>query len=154
LALLQNGLHDPDLSMGDDERQVDTFNENDNRLFQVMKDAPSAEGISTDERTPGLLAATLASENPKWNMRLPSFPYPGLTKKAPSRVMTTMLQSTRNSPGRIIFPSSLTSFIAGNKDQVLQDPHAVVLSEELAMRLFNTTQNLVGRIVEWNQKRL
>jgi ABC-type antimicrobial peptide transport system permease subunit len=39
--------------------------------------------------------------------------------------------------------------VQGNEDQVLRDPNGVVLSEAMAMRLFNTTQHVVGKTIEW-----
>src|SRR5882757_8849057 len=48
-----------------DEWQIDKFNEKDSRLFQVLKNYQSPTGITTDERTPGLLATTLAKEMPE-----------------------------------------------------------------------------------------
>jgi len=39
--------------------------------------------------------------------------------------------------------------LQGNKDQVLADKNAVVISKHLARQLFNTTDNAVGKMLEW-----
>src|ERR1700740_3320510 len=49
-----------------DELNVDKFNEHDNRLYQVMKTAPSADGnIFTFPSTPGLLAKKMSEQLPE-----------------------------------------------------------------------------------------
>src|SRR5688572_23677411 len=48
-----------------DELNVDKFHEKDSQLFQVMKNAPSSEGISTREQTPGRLGEAMAREMPE-----------------------------------------------------------------------------------------
>ncbi|HEY8970177.1 MAG TPA: ABC transporter permease [Puia sp.] len=58
----------------DDEWHVDRFHEKDSRLFQVLKNAASPTGITTDERTPGLLAATLVKEIPEVEYAVPVVP--------------------------------------------------------------------------------
>ncbi len=45
----------------EDELSVDKFNEKDNRIFEVMKAAPNADGtITVINSTPGLLAQEMA----------------------------------------------------------------------------------------------
>src|SRR6187402_1941428 len=48
-----------------DELQVDTFFENNERIFQVLQNSTSEGGIQTAEATPGLLAKALATELPE-----------------------------------------------------------------------------------------
>ena len=48
-----------------DERSVDQFNENDGRLFQVMANWQTPQGVQTGENTPGLLARTLTADMPE-----------------------------------------------------------------------------------------
>ena len=48
-----------------DEWQVDRFNANDDRLFQVMQNAPDQSGVVTVESTQGLLAASLKKDLPE-----------------------------------------------------------------------------------------
>jgi len=42
--------------------------------------------------------------------------------------------------------------IQGNKDQVLADKNGVVISESLAKKIFNTTDNVIGKTFAWNQR--
>jgi len=41
--------------------------------------------------------------------------------------------------------------LQGNKNKVLTGKYNVLLSDDLAMRLFHTTENLIGKTVEWNR---
>lgn len=43
-------------------------------------------------------------------------------------------------------------FIEGDKNQLFADPNNLAISEELAMKLFGTSQGIVGNTIEWNQK--
>ncbi|MEJ2196183.1 MAG: ABC transporter permease, partial [Ignavibacteriaceae bacterium] len=48
-----------------DELNVDKFNKNDNRLYQVMENAHLTDRIITQPYTPDLLAETMAEEIPE-----------------------------------------------------------------------------------------
>lgn len=39
--------------------------------------------------------------------------------------------------------------LQGNRDRVLADKKSIVLSRELALKLFHTTENVIGKTVEW-----
>lgn len=54
-----------------DERSVDQFNANDSRLFQVMANWETPQGVQTVENTPGLLAQTLRTEMPEVEYAVP-----------------------------------------------------------------------------------
>jgi hypothetical protein len=42
--------------------------------------------------------------------------------------------------------------LQGNKAVVLSNKNGIVLSREIALKLFRTTENLVGRTVQWHRK--
>ena len=48
-----------------DERSVDKFHANDDRLFQLLEQGENSEGVWVGEHTSGLLAETLAEEIPE-----------------------------------------------------------------------------------------
>ena len=133
-----------------DEAHIDTFN--DKPVFQILKNAPSPTGITTDERTPGLLAATLAKEMPDIAYASSVIPVSWFDKQG------LLINGDRRVAAKAEFASAdyfhIFSYrlIAGHADDVLQDKQSIVISDELAMKLFHTTENLVGATVEWNQK--
>ena len=42
--------------------------------------------------------------------------------------------------------------IEGDKATILQDKRSVVLTKGLAIKLFNTTKNVVGQTIEWERR--
>jgi hypothetical protein len=132
-----------------DELHVDRFHANDSQLYQVMENNPNLDGIRTQDRTPDLLAETMAAE-------LPEVAYAAAV--LPSSAMPSLLTVSANSvnikaagqfAGKDFFNIFSYPLLEGNKDNVLADKNGVVLSEELAMKLFHTTQNVVGRTMQW-----
>ncbi len=131
-----------------DEFNVDKFFENDSQLYQVMQNQHNTECIVTTNETPGLLARSLAEEmpeieyaacgtDPSWGGNC-SLSVKGKSSKARGAFVS---QDYFN-----VFPFD---FIQGDKNQVLSDKNSIVISQSLAIKLFNTTENVVGKIVKW-----
>lgn len=132
-----------------DELSVDTFHSQNSQLYQVMENNPNADGIRTQDRTPDLLAETMAAE-------LPEVAY--ATAVVPASVMPSLLTLSANNinvkaagqfAGKDFFNIFSFPLLEGTKDNVLADKNGIVLSDELAMKLFHTTENVVGRTMEW-----
>ena len=135
-----------------DEWHIDKFNEKDSRLFQVLKNSQSPTGITTDERTPGLLATTLAKEMPEVEYATSVIPVSWFDKKGILIYGDRHINANEEFAGQDYFSMFSYRLIEGHKDQVLQDKADIVISKELALKLFNTTENVVGKNVEWNKK--
>lgn len=131
-----------------DELSVDTFNVNDERLFQVMNNTIAPDGIETIDRTPGPLAQSLAED-------VREIETVAVTTGG-SRTVGVVTVGDRHlkATGLYVTPNFLNVFsynlIHGHKDKVLTEKYAVVLSERLALKLFNTTENIVGKTIEWD----
>ncbi len=41
-------------------------------------------------------------------------------------------------------------FTEGDKNKLSTDKHFIAISDELAMKLFHTTKQIVGRSIEWD----
>ena len=135
-----------------DELQVDKFNEKDSQLFQVMKNTETSNGIETSERTPGLLAQALAKELPEVEYAASVIPVSWFDKKGIIIDRDRQLMASNQFVGKDYFKIFTYRFIDGDKNQALPDNSSIVISRDLAMKLFNTTDNVVGKSVEWNQK--
>ena len=135
-----------------DERRMDKFNTGDDRLYQVMKNSPSDQGVYTSEQTPGLLAATLASDLPEVAYSAAAIPVSWSDKQG------VLSQGDQHLPAYAQFASKdwfhIFSYplLEGNADGVLADKNDIVLSKAMALRLFHTADDVVGRTVSWNQK--
>jgi predicted permease len=135
-----------------DEAHIDTFNQNNDRLVQILKNAPTPTGISTDERTPGLLSATLAKEIPEVAYATSVIPVSWFDKQGLLICDGHHVTAKATFAGADYFKVFSYRLISGHAEDVLQDKRSIVISGELAMKLFNTTEDLVGKDVEWNQK--
>ncbi|SEW49828.1 ABC transporter permease [Chitinophaga arvensicola] len=137
-----------------DELKVDKYNEKDRQLYQVMANIKTDNDIKTISNTPGLLAKALNEEIPGIEYAvsvLPAswFPFKGVVSNG-----ETQVKAGGQYVGQSYFDVFTTPLIEGNKNQVLSDKSSVVISEELARRLFNTTQHVVGKTIKWNQQEM
>lgn len=128
-----------------DELQVDKFHEKDARLFQVMERQQRANDIEVTEATPGLLSEALAEEMPEVEYATAS----SGTNEFTLSVEERMMKATGQYVGKDFFNVFSYDLHQGDANQVLSDKNAVVISEELAMRLFNTTENVLGKAISF-----
>src|SRR5688572_20297338 len=135
-----------------DEKAVDKFHEKDNRLFRVMQNNVEPGGIQTSEGAPGPLAKALVEEMPDVEdavtvrLSVPGGATDGILSFGKSYSKARENYVTPN-----FFNLFSYELIVGNKDQVLKYKYAVVLSDELALKLFNSTENLIGKSVQWDR---
>jgi len=128
------------------EWRVDRFHVNDKRLYQVMLQLKLPDGIHTQENTPLALGRALGSEIPDVE---------DAVSVQQGRINSTIssgqkyIRARRDFADKDFFRIFSFSLIEGNKDQVLSEKNSVVLSDKLAMKLFNTTRGIVGRTVRW-----
>ncbi|HVU58133.1 MAG TPA: ABC transporter permease [Puia sp.] len=128
-----------------DERSVDKFHANDSGLYQVMAHINLPDGIHTQESTPMLLGRSLAKEMPEVE---------GAVSVQAGRLNSTIsagdkhIRSFRWFADKDLFRLFSFRLLEGNKDGVLADKYSVVLSDKLAMKLFNST-HVTGKTVQW-----
>lgn len=132
-----------------DELQVDKFHANDSRLYQVMERQQVGDITNVGYTTAGLLAETLAEEMPEVEYAASVMHYSWFPKFILSAREDSKLKATGQFASKDYFNVFSYKIIQGNEKAVLQDKNAIVLSEELATKLFNTTQNVIGKTVEW-----
>jgi putative ABC transport system permease protein len=134
-----------------DELYVDKFHEKDSQLFQVMKNAKSSDGrILTFEWTPGPLADALVEEMPEVEYAVPVQSSLSRTEGILS-VGDKHLKALEQYTTGDFFNVFSYDLIQGEKSRVLNDKNALVISEELAAKLFNSTENVIGKTVEWKK---
>jgi putative ABC transport system permease protein len=129
-----------------DELNVDRFHEKNSRLFRVMMNDPRTESIETSPSTPGILAEALAEEMPEVEYAVASVGGDiDFTLSTDDRhVLATGLFAEKE-----LFHIFSFDLIEGDKNKVLSDKKGVVLSEATAIALFNTTENIIGKAIEW-----
>jgi len=134
-----------------DEWQVDKFHVNGDRLYQVRENVEQDGGLITRVSTAGPTAEALARE-------MPEVEYAATTTF--ERIFHDVLSTEGNDiKADGLYASAdffkLFSFelLQGNKGQVLRDKKSIVITEDLAIRLFGTTENVVGKTIEWQHKK-
>ena len=134
-----------------DELHVGRFNQKDSQLYQVMENGQSPDGIQTGENTPGLLAKSLKNEMPEVEYAVATIHPSGLTNdKGIFSVGNNHVEGTSLFAGKDLFNVFSYKLLQGNKDQALTNLNAVILSDEMAARLFHTTENVTGKSIELN----
>jgi putative ABC transport system permease protein len=129
-----------------DEFNMDKFHEHDSQLFQVMTNQNRPDGIVTLGEGPGLLAEALLQE-------MPGIDYAVSTSDIEDEFTLSANDKHLGAVGQFVEKHYFNIFsyplILGEKNNVLADKNAIVISEEMAMNLFNTTQNIIGKTIEW-----
>jgi predicted permease len=132
-----------------DEVNMDKFHAKDSRLFQVMEFQSYADEIMTTTSTPGILAETLKEE-------IPEVEYAATTTWIEPFTLSIKENNVKADGfyvGKDFFNIFSYPLIEGNPDKMLKDKTAIVISRELAKKLFNTDENVIGKTVEWQHKK-
>ncbi len=134
-----------------DETGMDKFHANGDRLYQVLQKGLQGDGsIGVSEHTSDLLGDALLKEVPEaQDVAVVRFPYwdesTGILSSGNTRLKANEIYATKNFFNVFSFP-----LLKGNKDAVLNDKINVLLSEDLAMKLFHTT-DIIGKTVTWDK---
>jgi len=130
-----------------DEKKMDKWNEKDGQLYQVMQNMPQSNGMVTMENTAGLLAKALADEMPEVQYACTVIPAKWFSNSGIVKYNDLRLKTSTQFVSRDYFNMFTIPFLQGNKNTVLSGPRSIAISDELAMKLFHTTQNIIGRTI-------
>lgn len=133
-----------------DELHVDKFHEKDKQLFQVLNNFKTQQGILTGSHTPTPLAEVLSKDFPEveYSVAVNDFfswrNKEGILSNGDNHIRAKGLHASKD-----YFNVFSYKLVHGDRNQVLADKNGIVISEELANKLFNTTDNIIGKPVEW-----
>lgn len=136
-----------------DEVRFDRYHANDESLYQVMYHEKTEQGIKTTGQTPYFLAEALKSE-------IPGMKYAAVTTPPMFFPDFTIYSNGKMSKGvgkfveEDFFQIFSYDLLAGSKEDVLKDKNSIVISESLARSLFNSTQNIIGKPLEYEMLHL
>lgn len=130
-----------------DEVRVDAFNEKDNRLFQVMEHQTYSDKILTTTSTPGLLAETLKEEFTEIDLAATYTWVYDYTLTVGDKIVP----ANGIDVGADFFSMFSFPIVHGEKATLLADKHSVVISEELAQKLFDTAEKAIGKQITIQQ---
>ncbi|MEO1259748.1 MAG: ABC transporter permease [Bacteroidota bacterium] len=133
-----------------DEMQVDQFHEKSNRLVQVLQNSPSPNGLETEPYTQGPLAKALADELPEIEYSASVIPYEWF--EGEQHILSDggekFFIANNQFASEDYFQLFSYELIYGDQAHVLTDENAIVISEELSNKLFETT-DAIGKTIEW-----
>jgi putative ABC transport system permease protein len=134
-----------------DERSIDKWNRNDPRLFQVLQNVSTSEGVETIEHTQGMLAGAIANEIPEVEFAASVVPPSYFANNVLISQGDINIRAATQFVSNDYFNIFMVDFIAGDKNQLFDGKQNVVLSQKLAMKLFNSV-DVIGRSVSLSQE--
>lgn len=129
-----------------DEMKIDRFHENTDQLHQVLMNFESNSGINTVSWTPAPMAAALKDEIPEIIGSTHVFTHEnnGIISSGEKK----SFRANELYVSQDFFKVLSFKLRHGNADQVLNDISSVVLSENLALKLFDKVDGLIGQTVK------
>jgi predicted permease len=134
-----------------DEMKMDKWNQNDSRLYQVMQNMRQDDKTVTMEYTAGPLAKALASEMPEIEYASSVIPAYWFSNSGIITYNDTRLKAGGQFVSKDYFKMFTCHFLQGDANTALSDKRSIAISDELAMKLFRTTENVIGKTIEWAQ---
>ncbi len=133
-----------------DEIKMDQFHEKSDRLYQVMRNMESRPGeISTQEYNSDLLAPALRAEVPQVEYAVP------VEFEDCGGILTVGDKNWRATgavAGRDFFKIFSFPLLIGNRDEVLVGTDKMVISDQLANRLFGSTEEAINQSIAFDQE--
>jgi putative ABC transport system permease protein len=126
-----------------DEISIDQFATNGNRIYHAWEHRVKADGIWTASSTSAPLAEALVADMPEVEFACGSTWTQSFTMSVDEKVMKVRGRYS----GKDFFNIFTYSVIQGEASKVLTNKNAIVISASLANKLFNTTENVVGKTI-------
>lgn len=133
-----------------DELSLDKFFNNGDRLYEVMERRTGNGQTPVSDESSGLVSETLALQVPEIEYASPLAP-PGWFQKYTLSVNDKNIKANGEYAGKDYFNIFSFKLIDGDKSAVLKNRNSIVISDELANKLFGTTQNLIGKPIRFQQ---
>lgn len=133
-----------------DERSMDRFHANDSRLYQVLGNIKLANGTFTQDYTPIPLAAALLKDIPEVEHStavLPSWGGAGVISAGGKHIKGQQVFIDSN-----FFTVFSFKMITGDSRIMFSNKQAIMLSGEMAVKLFGSIQNSIGKTVQWQDE--
>ncbi|MEP7107184.1 MAG: FtsX-like permease family protein [Ferruginibacter sp.] len=132
-----------------DERSIDKFHVNDNRLYQVMEKSKENGLFRIQDGTQGLLSEAMEKDLPEVEKAVTVM---NLSKEGMDITMKNGERSFKTGgifSGDAFFTAFTFPLITGNPETVLKEKNNIVVSENLARKLFGSPEAAFGKTVEW-----
>jgi len=133
-----------------DELSVDKFHANADNLYQVIENAQTDGTILTNPVTSIAVVETLSQDFPevKYGVNVNTWG----AKESTLSVDKNETKADGLYVGDDYFKAFSFPILYGNESTLLKDKNAIVISENLALKFFGTTHNLLGKVIEFRNE--
>lgn len=135
-----------------DEMSVDKFFEKNDQIYQLMEHRKAVGQTTISDESSGMLGEVLAAQMPQIQYAAALAP-PEWFQKFTLTNGENNIKAKGQYAGKDYFNIFSFKLIDGKKNEVSADKSSIVLSDELAKKLFGTTQNLIGKAVRFQHER-
>jgi putative ABC transport system permease protein len=136
-----------------DELKFDHFFANNDRLYQLMEKQTTNGVVGISDGSSGPLSEAVAQQLPEVEYATPLAPpgwFPKFTLAANEKIIKALGQYA----GKDYFKVFSFKLLDGNKDNVLTNINSIVISDELAKKLFGTAKNITGKPIHFQQSEI
>ena len=133
-----------------DELSFDKFLANNDRLYQLVERSNTSDDISMSDGSSGQLSEAVAHEMPEVEYASPVAP-PSWFHKFTLSVNDKNIKAGGQYAGKDYFNIFSFQLLDGNRNNVLANKNSIVISDELAQKLFGTANNIVGKPIRFEQ---
>jgi putative ABC transport system permease protein len=133
-----------------DELSFDKSFSNDDQIYQLMEHQDDHGNIGISDGSSGLLSDAVKQQAPEVEYASPVAP-PGWFPKFTLSVNDKNLKAAGQYAGKDYFNIFSFKLIDGNRNNVLANNNSIVISDELAKKLFGTTNNIIGKAIRFQQ---
>ncbi len=133
-----------------DELKFDHFFANNERLYQLMEKQTTNGVVGISDGSSGPLSEAVAQQMPEVEYATPLAPpgwFPKFTLSANDKIIKALGQYA----GKDYFHVFSFKLLDGNKENVLANKNSIVISDELAKKIFGTAENITGRPIRFQQ---
>lgn len=132
-----------------DELRMDKFHENDSRLYQVMELSTENGNVIVHDGTQGPLAQAMATDLPEVEKSVSVLSMEKVGLRVPLKAGEKVIKSAGLFADKDFFTIFSFPFIEGATGTSLLKKESIVLSEKLALSLFSSTDQAMGKTIEW-----
>ena len=138
-----------------DELRMEKYNPNDDRLYQVMTNNKTSNGLQTGMYTPGILAKALRTEFPEIEDASTVLPASWFNDPTTPGGVVSYGQKKLNATPQFIDSNYFHLFSCpiseGDRNRLFNGKQGVLLSSSLAQTVFGTTHGLTGKVIHFDQ---
>ena len=131
-----------------DEMSFDKFFANNSQVYQIMEHRKETGEMKLWDESSGNVSEVLAVQDPDVRYAAAVAP-PEWFQKFTLAVGDKKLKAVGEYTGKDYFNIFSFKMLQGDKDKVLLAKNSIVISDELARRLFNTTENVLGKAIKF-----